>query len=222
MLRAWTTVLLLAALTTGCAHAPPPASVTVAASAPAPVVVTPPGWRDTATHDDAARIDGLNEQWHRAIAAVPRRLRARITAEGALLDPGAALDAPTLTPGSYRCRLVRLGGRGGIMSYKPDFCYIENSDSKLSFTKQTGQNLPGGWLFDDGGKRMIFLGTRRTAGAEIAPPYGEEPARDVAGVIERVAPFRWRMVLPRAGGGAALDVYELTPVVPGPAGGAAR
>ena len=39
-------------------------------------------------------------------------------------------------------------------------------------------------------------------------------SQDVAGVIERVSPFRWRLVLTRAGKGALLDVYELVPVTP--------
>lgn len=179
----------------------------------APAVIAQPGWRDTATQEDTARIDGLPGQWSRAISGVPTRMRSRVAAEGRLLEPGAALEAPTLTPGSYHCRLIRLGGRRGVASYAPDFCYIENSGGKLSFTKQTGQNLPGGWLFADGDKRLVFLGTRRPPTAVAAPPYGEEATRDVAGVIERVAPFRWRMVLPKAGGDGDLDIYELTPAV---------
>lgn len=211
--------LLLVGLTAGCARSPHPTVVTIASVAP---VQPGPVWRGTATAEDLARIDGLDGKWQRAIASVPARLKPRLTAEGPLLRPGAALDAPTLTPGSYHCRLVRLGGRRGVMSFKSDFCYIENSADKLSFTKQTGENLPGGWLFEDGGKRLVFLGTKRPPNTQVAPPYGEVPDRDVAGVIERVAPFRWRMVLPQAGGGAELDIYELTPVIPDAPSGAAR
>lgn len=222
-MRLASTWVLLAVLMAGCArpgthgHLAPALGGTDAATAR-------PGWRETATPADVERIDGLAGRWDRAISTVPARLRARIAAEGPLLEPGAALEAPMLTPGSYRCRLVRLGGRRGMASYAPDFCYIQNSDGKMSFTKQTGSNLPGGWLFDDGGKRLVFLGTRRPAGTQVAPPYGEEAARDVAGVVERVAPFRWRMVLPRAGDDGGLDIYELVPVVAAasPAGGATR
>lgn len=191
------------------------AAVSVADSAPA---LAPTGWRATATPEDQQRIDGLSGRWRRTLAAVPTRFRSRVTAEGALLDPAAGLDAPALSPGSYQCRLVRIGGRRGLVSYKPDFCYIAIDAGKQSFTKQTGAQLPGGWLFDDqGGKRVIFLGTLRPRLAKIAPPYGELPQRDVAAVIERFAPFRWRMVLARNDGESEqmLDVYELTPVVNG-------
>ena len=180
--------------------------------------VPPTGWRATATADDQRRIDGLTGRWQRTLATVPARLRTRVTAEGALLDPAAGLAAPALSPGSYQCRLVRIGGQRGLTSYKPDFCYIAVDEGKQSFTKQTGAQLPGGWLFDDeGGKRVIFLGTLRPRQAKIAPPYGESPQRDVAAVIERIAPFRWRMVLARNDGqnDQMLDIYELIPVVTG-------
>lgn len=210
--------LLLGVMGAGCASNQTQGTLALAANgtvrnAPAAAVIAPPGWRGTATREDAARIDGLAGQWNRAISDMPTRMRSRVAAEGRLLEPGAALEAPALTPGSYHCRLVRLGGRRGVASYAPDFCYIENSGGKLSFTKQTGQNLPGGWLFEDGEKRLVFLGTKRPPKDAVAPPYGEEAARDVAGVIERVAPFRWRMVLPKAGGDGDLDIYELTPAV---------
>jgi hypothetical protein len=200
----------LAGCTTG-----PKAVVTVAAGAP---VEQPTGWRATATADDQARIEGLGDRMQRMLSAVPAGVRARVAAERSLLDPNSALDAPALSPGSYQCRLVRIGGRRGVVSYKSDFCYIAMVDGKQSFTKQTGTQLPGGWLFDDDkGKRLIFLGTLRPQQAASAPPYGEVRQRDVAAVIERIAPFRWRMALVKndGQGDQMLDIYELIPVVNG-------
>lgn len=207
-------VAMLGVVLTGCTTGPK-AVVTVAPGAP---VEQPTGWRATATADDQSRIDGLNGRMQRMLAAVPAAARARVTAEGAMLDPAAGLDAPALSPGSYQCRLVRVGGRRGVVSYKSDFCYIAVIEGKQSFTKQTGTQLPGGWLFDDeGGKRLIFLGTMRPQQAGSAPPYGQVPQRDVAAVIERIAPFRWRMALVKNDGQGeqTLDVYELIPVVNG-------
>jgi len=204
---------MLGVVLTGCATRKE-AVVSVAAVVP----VKPTGWRATATDDDQLRIDGLTSRWQRMLASVPARQRARVTAEGPLLDPAAGLDAPTLSPGSYQCRLVRIGGQRGVTSFKPDFCYVAAEQGKQSFTKQTGTQLPGGWLFDDeSGKRVIFLGTQRPKSAPSAPPYGAVPQRDIAAVIERIAPFRWRMVLARndGQGDQTLDVYELTPVVNG-------
>ncbi|MBW8841508.1 MAG: DUF4893 domain-containing protein [Sphingomonadales bacterium] len=200
----------LAGCTTG-----PKAVVTVAAGAP---VEQPTGWRATATSDDQQRIDGLSDRMQRMLAAIPAAVRTRVAAERPLLDPNSGLDAPALSPGSYQCRLVRIGGRRGVVSYKSDFCYIAVVDGKQSFTKQTGTQLPGGWLFDDDkGKRLIFLGTLRPQQAPSAPPYGQVRQRDVAAVIERIAPFRWRMALVKndGQGDQMLDIYELIPVVNG-------
>lgn len=165
-------------------------------------------WEEIVTLSDKALVAALPEQWARAHAAVPRRLGARLRREGPLADPAAALEAPTPPPGPYHCRLIRFGGRAGMATFPPDFCYVETSDGRLSFTKQTGSNLPNGWLYEDGPTRLVFLGT-------MGPGrYADTPDRDVAGVVERVSPFRWRLVLTRAGRGALLDVYELVPVTP--------
>lgn len=204
----------LSVVLAGCSTGPK-AVVSVAAGAP---VEQPTGWRATATSDDQRRIDDLTGRMQRMLAALPATMRARVAAQGMLLNPTAGLDAPTLSPGSYQCRLVRVGGRRGVVSYKPDFCYIAVVDGKQSFTKQTGTQLPGGWLFDDdSGKRLIFLGTLRPQQAPSAPPYGEVRQRDVAAVIERIAPFRWRMALVKndGQGDQTLDIYELIPVVNG-------
>jgi hypothetical protein len=210
----WVGAVTLGVALSGCTTGPK-AVVTVAAGAP---VEQPTGWRATATSDDQKRIDALTDRMQRMLAAVPAGLRPRVAAERPLLDPNSGLDAPALSPGSYQCRLVRIGGRRGVVSYKSDFCYIAVVDGKQSFTKQTGTQLPGGWLFDDeGGKRLIFLGTMRPRQAGSAPPYGEVPQRDVAAVIERIAPFRWRMALVKndGQGDQMLDIYELIPVVNG-------
>lgn len=187
----------------------------VAIAQPAVVIGgEPDGWDLTATPADRARIAALPAMWAAARAGVPRRLATKLHDEGALLDPAAALEAPTLPPGPYHCRLVRFGGRAGLASYAPDFCYVEVDKDSLAFTKQTGTNLPVGWLFPDTDHRQIFLGTFKLPGRAAATRYGENPLSDVAGVVERVAPFRWRLVLTRAGKGATLDIYELVPVTP--------
>lgn len=178
------------------------------------MAATPTGWAGSVTAEDRSRLDALPATWSRARAAVPVRLKAKLDAEGPLVQPGAALDLPALPPGPYYCRLVRLGGTHGLDTYKPDFCTVDGTTHALSFTKQSGTSLPGGWLFPDTDKRQVFLGTFRPARADSAPPYSVNPAQDVAGVVERVAPFRWRLVLTRAGKGALLDIYELVPVTP--------
>lgn len=158
---------------------------------------------------DQARIDALPAIWQAAWGQVRARTRS---SEGALLEPGAALDHPELSPGSYNCRLIRLGGRAGtrrMRSFPTHFCYVGAADGVLNFTKQTGSDLPAGLLYKDG-KRYTFVGALQRAQGDNSLVYGTDQARDVAGIVERVGPFRWRMVVPM--GEQDLDILELTPV----------
>ncbi|HEU0066065.1 MAG TPA: DUF4893 domain-containing protein [Sphingomonas sp.] len=194
----------------GCAaRTPPPRPAAIVEVAPAPA-----GWRAMATVADQQRIDQLPASWSRALAGVPKRAQPRLQAEAELVDPAAARDLPAPPPGPYRCRLVRFGGRAAIATFAPDFCYVDGDSQRLSFTKQTGSNLPGGWLYADGNTRLVFLGALPRAGTSDVPLYGSDARQDVSGVLERVSAFRWRLVLTRAGRGAMLDVYELVPVTP--------
>lgn len=180
----------------------------VVAVEPAPPPVEIKEWEDAATPADRAAISGLPERWTRALTAVPRRGMGRLRAEGPLARPDVALEQPAPSPGPYYCRLLRFGGRLGITTFRPDFCYVTVDAGRLTFTKQTGENLPQGRLYEDEPTRLVFLGT-------MGPGrYGEDSARDVAGVVERVSPFRWRLTLTRAGRRSRLDLYELVPVTP--------
>ncbi len=203
---------MLVSLLAGCAVTPRRPSASVQIDVP-----HGPEWLSLATAQDQAAIAALGSAWINARAAIKGRAARRMAGEGALLDPDAALDLPALSPGPYRCRLVRLGGRRGFAIYPPDFCYVDGDRGGVSLTKQTGRNLPSGWLHADTQRRLVFLGTSRQPGEPAAPPYGKTPERDVVGVVERVGPLRWRLVLTKAGQGALLDVYELAPAAPDPA-----
>lgn len=214
-------VLLIVVLLAGCRT---PQSQQGMASRLAPVVTVDPlpptmEWRRIATDADQSAIDALRRHWNSALDGAAGRHVSRLRAEGPLLDPAAAQPLPALPPGPYHCRLVRLGGRAGYATYKPDICYVDGDEERQSFTKQDGTSLPGGWLYaDNDSKRLVFLGTNRLRRDEAAPGYGVLPGREVAGVVERVAPFRWRLVLTRPLSNAAeIELYELTPFPPPPA-----
>ncbi len=184
------------------------------------------GWTTVATTADRALIEALPARMAAAHALAKKRGGARMTADGALVDPAAALDLAALPPGPYTCRLVRVDLRGAMTSFTPDTCYVDGTADAVSLTKQNGTSLPGGWLHPDGTKRLIFLGTQRRRAPDVAPPYGQNAAIDVSAVIERIGPFRWRMAMAGKPGNGLLDVYELVPMppsVPAPrrAGGAA-
>ena len=180
-------------------------------------------WLRIASAADRGRIDRVASAWVDGLAeARVGAGREAIAEEGDLLKPAAALARPAPTPGSYRCRLITLGRLAGkgprFEKYKPFFCYIEVEDDLFTIVKQTGSQRPAGRLWeDDIATRLVFLGTLALGSEEEARAYGDDPKRDMAGIFERVGPFRWRLVIPYPQDGAKLDIFELTPVADQPA-----
>ena len=76
-------------------------------------------------------------------------------------------------------------------------------------------NFKGLWE-DDDSTRLIFLGSLALGDGQQPIAYGEDGKRDMAGVLERIAPFRWRLVIPWPQSTSKLDVFELTPVAQQP------
>jgi hypothetical protein len=90
---------------------------------------------------------------------------------------------------------------------------LADDDGVLTIVKQTGSQRPAGQLWDDDdAKRLVFLGSLTLGDEEQPLAYGDDPKRNMAGVFERIAPFRWRLVIPWPQNDAKLDVFELTPV----------
>ena len=174
-------------------------------------------WMEIATDADEHRLARLGLAWQEALRDARRGYRREIEAEGALLQPRAALARPAPTPGSYHCRLVKLGkataSAVAFERFKPFFCYVEVEGDLLTIVKQTGSQRPAGRLWEDNRPdRLIFLGSLALGGEEQPLAYSEDPKRDMAGVFERVGPFKWRLVIPWPQSSSKLDVFELTPV----------
>jgi len=194
---------------------------------PKPVISAPPPtkadvWQSVASPADVARIRRVATGWSSGLAeARSGGFGGEIKSAGDLLDPDAALARPDPTPGSYSCRLVRLGKENGkgpaLQKFKPFFCYVEVEGDLFTIVKQTGSQRPAGRLWeDDVPDRLVFLGTLALGNEEEARAYGDDPRRDMAGIFERFAPFKWRLVIPYPQNGARLDVFELTPVAEQP------
>lgn len=217
LLLARTSLIAALCVLGGCAARQQP--IALSEPVPAVTVVAEPEWRGVITPGDLERLESLKSEWAEALAAVrsPRETRT-VAAEMPLLDPDAALELPAPPPGHYRCRIVRLMSgmpRGGqLKAFKSFSCYIGNDGARLSFTKETGSDRPAGWFWEDGDKRLVFLGALVAGAESTVPAYGEDAARDLAGVIERVAPFRWRLVLPAPVRESRLDIIELVPNLP--------
>ena len=217
----WLWTVPLVVLASGCETA------TKRARSTASVTVEPElasnRWKAVATVADQGRINRLGLAWQQAISEARPSYARAIAAEGDLLKARSALARPQPTPGSYNCRMISIGqanGKPAFEKFKPFFCYVLADDAGgLTIVKQTGSQRPAGRLWDDDDpNRMIFLGSLALGDEQEPLAYGDDPGRNMVGVFERIAPFRWRLVIPYPQSGARLHVFELTPVANQPEG----
>lgn len=209
-----------AALAVACAPHPVPPGAMVIVAPPVEDETLPTQWKQVIKPGDAARLEGLADIWREALAQARIQGHGKaIDAEGPLLDPGGAQPRPAPPPGVYHCRMIKLGMSGtgrkrAFQAFKPFFCYIQVEGPLLTFVKGAGTQRPAGRLWDDSDSRLVFLGSVAYGLTGDPPAYGANAAADQAGIVERVADFRWRMVLPRPAAGSLLDVIELVPDAP--------
>ena len=175
-------------------------------------------WQGIASAADQQRLANVSGAWAAGLADARKGGFATALRDDAeLVKSNAALARPAPTPGSYRCRLVKLGGKPAFEKFKPFFCYVEVDGNLLTIVKQTGSQRPAGRLWeDDNPTRLIFLGSLALGDEETPLAYGDNPKRDMAGILERTGPFRWRLVIPWPQDGSKLHAYELTPVADQP------
>jgi hypothetical protein len=171
-------------------------------------------WRRVATTADRGRLRGWRGAWVDSLAEVDPR---EIAKEPELFDPDRSLTNAVPPSGAYRCRTFKLGARGGI---GPTFaasaafaCRIDGGDGGdvVSLVKLDGSQRPVGTIFTDTDTRAVFLGTMELGDEKRPMRYGRDANRDMAGLIERIGPRRWRVVLPYPRFESTLDVVELVP-----------
>lgn len=186
-------------------------------TAPREIIGSPTSeWRIAATGADRQRLRDWRSSFVEALAkARAGGHGAAIAAEGALLDPDAAIGGVPIPNGDYRCRVIKLGAKQpGLLDYVayPAFnCRIRQAGQLQRFTKMNGSQRPVGMIFPVDTMRQVFLGTVVLGDELRAMQYGRDPDRDLAAFVERIGPALWRMVLPRPAFESTLDVIELVP-----------
>lgn len=204
--------IVILSVLAGCATSGPGSGPTPAANAGE----APPVWRSMATENDRTRLRQWRTAWVEALAeARANGFGDEVSAQGALLDPDAALPDASLPAGTYRCRTVKVGARGGgalaFVNYPFFRCQVEAAEGGLRFTKLSGSQRPIGRLYPDGSRRHVFLGTLQLGDEQRAFKYGYDSDRDMAGLLERIGARHWRLVLPYPRFESTLDVIELQP-----------
>jgi hypothetical protein len=204
--------LLLLPLLAGCA------SDGVGPEAAVPQVQT---WRELATDQDRQRLHDWRDAWVEALRkARLGRHGAEVAAEGLLLNPDAAIAGSTLPPGEYRCRTIKIGAKSegllNYIAYPPFLCRVSDpGPGPQSFVKVTGSQRPVGRIFPENNRRAIFLGTLQLGDEQGVMRYGHDRERDMAGIVERLGPGRWRIVFPYPHFESTVDVLELVPSTEG-------
>ncbi len=186
---------LLALTLAGCQLTPP------LPPGAAPMLPIGENWRAIVSTADADRLARFDAAWATVSGGV-----------SPLLGREGAGRWPAPPPGSYRCRVWRLAGGRAPRRFPAQFCHVGVEGALLSFAKQTGDERWAGYFYVESERRLIFLGA--TAAGDVATGYGADAGRDVVGIVERVAPLRYRIVMPWPRGGGTLDILELVPVAP--------
>ena len=173
-------------------------------------------YREVVSDDDRIRL----REWRSSFVAGLEAARKgghgdEIAREGALLDPDAALAAPAIPNGMYRCRVIKLGarepGNPDYASYPGFTCRIRPERTLQRLGKLSGAQRYVGVIFPGDAIRNVFLGTLAFADESRALQYGQDEQRDVAGYVERIGPNRWRLIMPAPHFESRIDVMELVP-----------
>jgi hypothetical protein len=190
-------------------------SLSFPAAAEGPI---PTDWRKVATDADRSRLRRWRDAW---MEALPRARAAQpdaVARLGALLDPDRALDHAVPAGGDYQCRVFKLGGRGartgGFVAYPAFTCRVDDEGAIAAFYKADGSQRPVGLIFRESDGRGVFLGTLVLGDETMPIDYGRDRMRDMAGIVERVEPQRWRISFPWPHFESTLDVIELVPAPP--------
>ena len=177
----------------------------------------PQDWRAIILNKDIDRMREWRKAWVDSLAkARDEGNGAAIAAEGALLDPDAGLDKPMPPIGDYHCRVIAFGSgsgeRGGFAAGPAGQCRLNSiGDGILGFARLEGPQRPIGRIYPGPGAQLTFLGSL-AVGDESRPfDYGIDQQRSLVGLVERVGPQRWRLVLPHPPFGGAFQVIELVP-----------
>ena len=174
-------------------------------------------WRAVITPGDRDRYQRRDAAWALALQQAKRQPGSGdLSSLGELIEPGAARPSVAPPAGDYRCRTVKLGSQGGeqglgYVVYGWFACRVEQTSAGLKFTKLTGSQRPGGLLYPEDDRHMVFLGSMALASEPAVRAYGQRQERDMVAVMERIGERRWRLVIPWPANESNLDLIELVP-----------
>ena len=159
------------------------------------------------TPADKARLEKYDETRKAALAEA----KAGTASEVAELD--ALLAKPLLSlpdfdlGGDWQCRTIKAGGLGALVVYGWFKCKVSDDGSGWMLEKTSGSQRTKGRFYDDGEKRLIYLGSF-SVNDDPAKPYGSGPESDQVGYAFRTGPAEWRIEFPAPYYELKLDILE--------------
>lgn len=129
------------------------------------------------------------------------------TLESLLANPNLDFSGFDLT-GAWQCRTIKAGGPAPLVVYGWFKCKVTDDGSGWLLEKTSGSQRTKGRFYDDGAKRLIYLGSFFVAGDPVMP-YGKGPQTDQVGYAFRSGRTEWRVELPAPYYESKLDIIEL-------------
>ena len=126
--------------------------------------------------------------------------------DGLLAKPLLSFSGFDMT-GDWRCRTIKVGGLSPLVVYGWFKCRVSDDGSGWRLKKLSGSQRTTGRFFDDGDKRLIYLGAG-SVNNDPAPAYGIGPESDQVGYAFRTGPSEWRIEFPAPHYESKLDVLE--------------
>ena len=159
------------------------------------------------TPADKARLEKYEETRKAALAEARNGNAAEIAELDALLAK-PLLSLPDFDlGGEWQCRTIKAGGLSPLVVYGWFKCTVSDDGSGWKLEKTSGSQRTIGRFYDDGDKRMIYLGSFCVA-ADTPKPYGSGPESDQVGYAFRTGPAEWRIEFPAPQYESKLDVLE--------------
>ncbi|PSJ54983.1 DUF4893 domain-containing protein [Kumtagia ephedrae] len=159
------------------------------------------------TAADRKRLDGYDATRRQAIDEARRGDAADIATFEALLAKPAVSFQDFDMVGDWQCRTIKAGGPARLVIYGWFKCRVRDDGSGWQLEKLSGSQRTLGRFFDDGDRRLTYLGSGYIAGKK-PKPYGSGPETDQAGYAFRTAPGEWRIEFPAPAYESKLDVLE--------------
>ena len=109
--------------------------------------------------------------------------------------------------GEWRCRTIKAGGLAQLVVYGWFKCRVTDDGSGWTLEKLTGSQKTKGSFFDDGDKRLTYLGSF-AVNADPFPKYGSGPDSDQPGYAFRTGQNSFRIEFPAPRYESKLDILE--------------